>query len=292
MSSTRSTASALIAARWNRLRGREGCIRLLDEDEKEGEGALPFFLSAKEAEEEGYTSAHLLFECVLASLWNASCLFYLTHPSSFFLSPPSSPPASPPPAPSRTFIYALLALVAVPLFIGVSAGAAALWGQSRVDVLRREKSGWVRGAATWVAFVGCAAAVYPILFHILEGQNPLLKGHLTVSTALIQAVLVKAGSEALSATDEDISDADDDQDCVEKKTAFFLPPSYSALKFEVENEKTLLTAREVLLEERFSGASAKARKVLGIEAEEELTEVEVEVEEKETERLQIHSFAV
>ncbi|GAA5833092.1 hypothetical protein JCM11251_006514 [Rhodosporidiobolus azoricus] len=278
-----ASPTAYLNARWNRLRGKEGAIRLLEDEKGEAngeEGELPFFLSGEEAEREGYTSAHLLFECVLASLWNASCLVYLTSTS-----------LSSGIRPSRTFILGLLALITVPLFIGVSAGAAALWRGTGVDVVRRKEAGTVKKVLTWVAFVACVAAAYPILFYLVEGQNPLLQAHLTVTIALIQVVLVKAGCDKLSDSDGDLS-----------KDSLALPADSAPLP-SCADEKTLLTAREVLLEQHFSTASAKAKRVLGIDVEDKakmqereqaIVEVKVEVvpEEREGGSLLSHSFAV
>lgn len=182
---------------------------------------LPFFLTGQKLEDEGYTctflplflrfsradpppfsssfpAAHLLLECILASLWNAACLGYLLYSPSLASPSSSFTPSSPP---SDTLVYTLLALVSIPLLIAVSAGSAAIWSESRVDAERRKRVGRVGKAAVWVGWIGallscfpgrkmltwnvseaCVAALWPILFFVMSGQSAWLQRYLAVST--------------------------------------------------------------------------------------------------------------
>ncbi|GAA6035575.1 hypothetical protein JCM8097_004907 [Rhodosporidiobolus ruineniae] len=270
-----------------RLLGKEGAIRLdadadaddveREYDEKTSEG-LPWVLSGAEADEEGYTSAHLLGECILAALWNASCLVYLVCRSSSSSSAP----------PSNGFIYGLFALVVVPLAIGTSAGAAALWGTSRVDVARRA-GGRVRMFGVWVALVACIASVYPILFHFIGGCKWWLQAHLVLTTVAVQVLLLKAGTDSFSDSDSE----DEYGPLPSNDLSTLLAPS----AYDSEKTPTLLTVREMLLEARFARQHAVVEEE---ESEETLVEVvdegekgemrEVKREEK-AELVRIHSFA-
>ncbi|GAA6023912.1 hypothetical protein JCM10207_009272 [Rhodosporidiobolus poonsookiae] len=256
--------SSAVLSRWNRLRGTESAIRLTDD----GQETLPFFIDGQKAAEEGYTSAHLLFECTVASLWNTACYLYLFYPPRFG-------PDGQRIAPSSTYTNALLALIAIPLLIGTAAGAAALFGDSELDRETREKAGWAKKAAWWFGLIGCIAGVWPILFYVIRGQDAWLQRHLAVTTAIVQALIVRAGSETFS---DDEDEDEDEQIClaIEEEAGF-------------EDEKALLTVREFLLE---SSTAAQAPLLIPVDEEKrELVEVKVEQMEQVEERVLIHSFS-
>ncbi|GAA5852156.1 hypothetical protein JCM8547_006684 [Rhodosporidiobolus lusitaniae] len=261
-----SLLSAVVKTRWARIRGK-GAIRL---EERE---SLPWVLNGKEADDEGYTSSHLLLECVLASTWNAFCLTYLV------VCPRLDPLTGETLSPSPTFTYLLLALISAPLCIGVSAGSAALWGESKVDVDKREKSGWAKKTAMWFGMLVCIAAVWPMLCYVLQDQNPWLQRHLFVTLAAVQGLLIKAGCETF-----------DDEDDENEETALTPPPAYTDA-----DEKELLTVREMLLEahharQQNDGEWNEKREMAEARRYEEVNVVVTPPEEEE--RLKIHSFAV
>ncbi|GAA6054728.1 hypothetical protein JCM3770_000051 [Rhodotorula araucariae] len=195
---------------------RKGHIRLPCEEDallatREKDATLPFFLTADEADAEGYTCAHLLFECVCASLWNAACLGYLllrtSSPAPFAQSPLATlVQEKEDDDPTPHFVLALLALVAIPLFIGTSAGAVSVFAPSERETARRAARGPLGRAACWVGMVGCIAAQWPILANVVAGQPAWLQVHLAVTLALVQALLIKAGGD--SSSDEDEADGE------------------------------------------------------------------------------------
>ncbi|BGP17893.1 hypothetical protein JCM10213_000970 [Rhodosporidiobolus nylandii] len=263
-----SALHSAVARRWNRLTGREGAIRLEDCSDAGEKGELPFFLTGEQAEEEGYTSAHLLGECVLASLWNAFCLAYLHYPSRQA-------------APSPSFVYALLGLAAVPLMIGTSAGAAALFGESRSDEEWRERTGKAKKTAVWLGLIACIAAVWPILAFVMSGENVWLQRHLALTTAVVQMLLVKLGIQR-SCSEEAADDlVDDDR-----------PPDY----FDDEKPEAVLTVREFLLEAHRAEKQPLPSAASDIEEEVVVQDKQAKMQQRRDaireERLRIRSFSV
>ncbi|GAA5950505.1 hypothetical protein JCM21900_004831 [Sporobolomyces salmonicolor] len=174
----------------------QGAIRLPEEADGDWEDAtgekatgLPFFLSEPQAEDAGYTSAHLLFECVLASLWNLLCLVYLLHHPT-----PLDPRTGRPLQPSPRFLYVLLALIAVPLVIGLGAGAGALRGEGEAERQARESRGGWKSVCTGVATVGCCVALWPIIAFVVRFQSRWLQLDLGLTTLCIQALVVRAAT--------------------------------------------------------------------------------------------------
>ncbi|GAA5985862.1 hypothetical protein JCM11641_005324 [Rhodosporidiobolus odoratus] len=157
-----------------------------------------------------------------------------------------------------------------PLLIGISAGFAALFGESKMDRQRRDKAGWFKKVVVWLGFVGCIAAVWPVLFYVIREQTSTIKQYVAVFTAFVEAGLVKAGSERLSADEDEEDDVEAD----------YLHPS-------AEDEKKLLTAREFFLDSR----SSESVPVLVNYLRQPEKTLEVRREEQ-GERLLIHSFAV
>ncbi|GAA5882334.1 hypothetical protein JCM1840_005425 [Sporobolomyces johnsonii] len=163
-----------------------GAIRLAEEEGDKADG-LPFFRSEEQVEDAGYTNAHLLFECVLASLWNLLCLFYLLHHKT-----PLDPRTGRPLQPSPRFLYALLALIAVPLVIGLGAGAGALRGAGEAERNAREVRGRWKTVGVWVGTVGCCIALWPIVAFVVRFQSMWLQLDLGLTTLCIQALVVRA----------------------------------------------------------------------------------------------------
>ncbi|GAA5852488.1 hypothetical protein JCM9279_003469 [Rhodotorula babjevae] len=188
-------------ARWNdldRLLRRDGAIRLpvssadvshgpasdkspfADDDELD-EGELPFVLDADEAASEGYTSAHLLFESLCASLWNAACLVYLD----------SRGADSPPPT---YHVLALVVLLAVPLGVGIVAGAASVFGPGEEETKLREKRGGFKRALCWIGLIGCIAALWPVGTRVVRDQHSSIQLSLAALLAVVEGVLIHIGS--------------------------------------------------------------------------------------------------
>ncbi|KAK4335485.1 hypothetical protein RTBOTA2_004235 [Rhodotorula toruloides] len=185
------TRLSLLKTRLVRLIKREGAIRLEEKEPVEEKKGLPWFLSAEEASREGYTNVHLLGECIAASNWNALCLFYLLHPS--FLS--SRSPYLPEPT-HDGYLYALTFLTLVPLAIGVMAGSAALWSDEEGDVESRKAWGGAKRGVVWVGTVGCIASMWPLLRLAVAGWDVSYRAEMAVILIVLQAFLVKSGSDS------------------------------------------------------------------------------------------------
>ncbi|GAA5912442.1 hypothetical protein JCM8208_005171 [Rhodotorula glutinis] len=184
--------------RWidlDRLLRRDGAIRLpvSSADVNHGpasdkspratddKGELSFVLDGDEAAREGYTSAHLLFESLCASLWNAACLVYLDSRHS------TTPPTT-------AHIAALVVLLAIPLGVGIVAGAASVFGPSEEETRLREERGGLKRALCWVGLVGCIAALWPVGARVVCDQHKSTQLSLAAVLAVVEGVLIHVGS--------------------------------------------------------------------------------------------------
>ncbi|KPV74140.1 uncharacterized protein RHOBADRAFT_44625 [Rhodotorula graminis WP1] len=185
-------------ARWidlDRLLRRDGAIRLpvssadvnhepesvkspLANDDHD---QLPFVPDADEAAKQGYTSANLLFESLCASVWNAACLVYIESRHS-----PSPPTAA--------HLAALVVLLAIPLGVGVVAGAACAFGPGEEETRLREQRGRLKRALCWTGLIGCIAALWPIGARVVRDQPESIQLGLALVLAIVEGVLIHAGS--------------------------------------------------------------------------------------------------
>ncbi|GAA5882912.1 hypothetical protein JCM16303_006645 [Sporobolomyces ruberrimus] len=184
--------------RWWRC---EGAIRLEDEpgpviDEKE---ALPLYWHSPGVgeEEEEYTHARLLLECVLASIWNGFCLGYL------FLFPHIDPNTDEILSPRPTFLYFLLALVTLPLIFGMCAGSKAILEENE----GKRQRVWFERVGVWSGTLICGGGLWGIVAFVVRKQSIYLQLDLALTTVCIQALLIRGVTGNLvDPIPEDVSD--------------------------------------------------------------------------------------
>ncbi|ORY69415.1 hypothetical protein BCR35DRAFT_315270 [Leucosporidium creatinivorum] len=139
-----------------------------------GKPVLPLSTSDALDEEDDFTDADLLLECSFAALWNTACLLYLLQPSTS----------------SRElewgsiggFVAALVVLIALPLLIGLSAGASAL-SEGR-DVPR-----WMMPVAK-IATGGCFFGGWALWYFVFRDQNIWLVLDTALVLLLGQGILI------------------------------------------------------------------------------------------------------
>ncbi|GAA6017303.1 hypothetical protein JCM11491_000622 [Sporobolomyces phaffii] len=197
---------SLSYARATRWWNGEGAIRLEEGNVPLGDekGGLPSHNIRRggNPEQEGYTQTRLLFECVVASIWNGLCLVYLL--AFPHLDPITSEILSPRPH----FVYVLLALVTLPLVIGMCAGADAM-----SENLARKGSSRTKNCAVACGFLACCGGIWTIVGYVVREQAWWLQLDLGLTTLCLQALLLRAVHQPVD--DDSIDELKDQLDIYE-----------------------------------------------------------------------------
>ncbi|GAA5954713.1 hypothetical protein JCM3765_003865 [Sporobolomyces pararoseus] len=173
----------------------QGAIRLEEEEEPmlKEKGVLPLWadqsnktpIGFENESKGGYTQSRLLFECVVASIWNGCCLCYL------LLFPHVDQVTNEVLSPRPGFIYLLLGLVMLPLVIGMCAGAEAMLGQREEEKLQRKTRSKLAKFGISVGFIGCCVGIGAIVAFVVRDQALWLQIDLGFATLCAQALLIR-----------------------------------------------------------------------------------------------------
>ncbi|GAA5844241.1 hypothetical protein JCM3766R1_000980 [Sporobolomyces carnicolor] len=173
-----------------------GAIRLEDEDEGSvlnekrtlpfSSGDLDGMWQLEGVVEESYTQCRLLLECVLASIWNGLCLGYL------LLFPMLDTATGETLSPRPAFLHILFGLVALPLVVGMCAGADVMFGQSETEKSRRDKRSRQTSILVVLGFLGCCIGIWVIVAFVVREQTLWLQLDLFATTLCAQALLIRS----------------------------------------------------------------------------------------------------
>ncbi|GAA6060667.1 hypothetical protein JCM10212_001223 [Sporobolomyces blumeae] len=190
----------------------QGAIRLEggEQDQFDDDKELPLFTIYDEEARDGddhYTNSRLLFECVLALVFNLICLFYL-----YFFPRHFDPLTDEPILPSPCFLNILLLLISIPLLVGVCAGAKVWLGKDQIDERERDELKWWSKIAVAVGFFLCSGGIWGIVAFVVREQSLWLQLDLGLTTLCALVLLIRVTTErAIDSTDDDQREFDDEK---------------------------------------------------------------------------------